>query len=96
VQAYYDLHNLSVRLSRSDFYFNSASRLGQSSTLNALRQDLTAKLDSDVIHAVCRAAGHTWYDSALLTPTAIIPWFLLQDFHGNTALNHVALMAGRA
>ena len=29
-----------------------------SSTLNALRQDLTAKLGSDVIHAACRAAGH--------------------------------------
>ena len=31
-----------------------------SSTLNALRQDLSAKLGSDVIHDVCRAAGHTW------------------------------------
>ena len=67
-----------------------------SSTLNALRQDLTAKLGSDVIHAACRAAGHTWRASALLTPAAIIHWFLIQVFHGNTALNHVTLMAGRA
>ena len=34
--------------------------------------------------------------SALLTPAAIIHWFLIQVFHGNTALNHVTLMAGRA
>ena len=67
-----------------------------SSTLNALRQDLTAKLGSDVIHAACRAAGHTWCASALLTPAAIIHWFLIQVFHGNTALNHVTLMAGRS
>ena len=67
-----------------------------SSTLNALRQDLTAKLGSDVIHDVCRAAGHTWCASALLTPAAIIHWFLIQVFNGNTALNHVTLMAGRA
>ena len=67
-----------------------------SSALNALRQDLTAKLGSDVIHAACRAAGHTWRASALLTPAAIIHWFLIQVFHGNTALNHVTLMAGRS
>jgi len=66
-----------------------------SSALNALRQDLTAKLGSNVIHAACRAAGHTWCASALLTPAAIIHWFLIQVFHGNTALNHVTLMAGR-
>ena len=67
-----------------------------SSTLNALRQDLTAKLGSDVIHTACRAARHTWCASALLTPAAIIHWFLIQVFHGNTALNHVTLMAGRS
>src|SRR5271157_364510 len=67
-----------------------------SSALNALRQDLTAKLGSNVIHAACRAAGHTWCASALLTPAAIIHWFLIQVFHGNTALNHVTLMAGRS
>jgi hypothetical protein len=67
-----------------------------STALNALRQDLAAKLGSDFIHAACRAAGHTWCDSCLLTPAAIIHWFLIQVIHGNTALTHVSLLAGRA
>jgi Transposase DDE domain len=67
-----------------------------STTLNALRQDLAAELGTDFIHAACRAAGHTWCASGLLTPAAIIPWFLIQVLHGNTALTHVSLMAGRA
>lgn len=67
-----------------------------STTLNALRQDLAARLGEDVIHAACRAAGHTWCDSCLLTPAAIIHWFLIQVLNGNTALTHVSLLAGRA
>ncbi len=67
-----------------------------SSILCALRQDLAAQLGDDVILAACRAAGHTWCDSALLTPAAIIHWFLIQVLHGNTALTHVSLLAGRA
>src|SRR5262245_27698600 len=67
-----------------------------STLLRALRQDLAAKLGDDVILAACRAAGHTWCDSCLLTPAAIIHWFLLQVLHGNTALTEVSLMAGRA
>jgi Transposase DDE domain len=67
-----------------------------SSTLKALRQDLAAKLGTDFIHAACRAAGHTWCDSCLLTPAAIIHWFLIQVIQGNTALTHVSLLAGRA
>jgi Transposase DDE domain len=67
-----------------------------SHTLSALRQDLAAQLGYDIIHAACRAAGHTWCDSALLTPAAIIHWFLIQVLHGNTALTHVSLWAGRA
>jgi hypothetical protein len=31
-----------------------------------------------------------------LTPAAIIHWFLIQILHGNTALTHVSLLAGRA
>ena len=42
-----------------------------SSILSALRQDLAARLGDDVILAACRTAGHTWCDSALLTPAAI-------------------------
>jgi hypothetical protein len=67
-----------------------------SSILHALRQDLAAQLGDDVIRAACTAAGHTWCDSALLTPAAIIHWFLLQVLHGNTALTHVSLLADRA
>ncbi len=67
-----------------------------STTLNALRQDLAATLGGDFIHAACRAAGHTWCDTGPLTPAAIIHWFLIQVFHGNTALTDVSLMAGRA
>jgi hypothetical protein len=67
-----------------------------STLLRALRQDLAARLGDDVIRAACRAAGHTWCDSCLLTPAAIIHWFLIQVLHGNTALTHVSLLAGRA
>ncbi len=67
-----------------------------STLLRALRQDLAARLGDDVIRAACRAAGHTWCDSCLLTPAAIIHWFLIQILHGNTALTHVSLLAGRA
>jgi Transposase DDE domain len=67
-----------------------------STTLQALRQDLAARLGADVIHAACTALGHTWCDSCLLTPAAIIHWFLIPILHGNTALTHVSLMAGRA
>src|SRR5262245_57493355 len=67
-----------------------------STTLSALRQDLAARLGDDVILAACRAAGHTWCDSCLLTPAAIIHWFLIQVLHGNTALTHISLMADRA
>jgi hypothetical protein len=66
-----------------------------SNTLHALRQDLAAKLSYDFIHAACRAAGHTWCDHCLLTPAAIIHWFLIQVLNGNTALTHISLMAGR-
>jgi hypothetical protein len=58
--------------------------------LRALRQDLAARLGDDVIGAARRAAGHMWCDSCLLTPAAIIHWFLVQVLHGNTALTHDA------
>jgi hypothetical protein len=67
-----------------------------STTLNTLRQDLAVKLGGDFIHSACRLAGHSWCDSCLLTPAAIIHWFLIQILHGNTALTHVSLLAGRA
>src|SRR4029077_15649718 len=48
------------------------------------------------IHHACRLAGHSWCASCLLTPAAIIHGFLIQVIHGNTALTHVSLLAGRA
>ena len=39
---------------------------------------------------------NTWCDSCLLTPASIIHWFLIQVLHGNTALTHGSLLAGRA
>jgi hypothetical protein len=67
-----------------------------SNILSALRQDLAAQLGDDVIATACCAAGHTWCGSALLTPAAIIHWFLIPILNGNTALTHVSLLAGRA
>ena len=67
-----------------------------STILHRLRQDVAATLGTDFIHAACLAAGHTWSDAALLTPAAIVHWFLVQILHGNTSLTHVSLLAGRA
>jgi hypothetical protein len=63
--------------------------------LRHLRQDLARRLDREAILAACREVGHTWRDCTL-TPAAVIHWFVIQVLHGNTALNHVSLMAGRA
>ncbi len=67
-----------------------------SHTLNTLKQGLAAKLGGDFIDHACRLAGHSWCATCLLTPAAIIHWFLVQILHGNTALTHVSLLAGRA
>lgn len=63
--------------------------------LRALRQDLAAHLDEDAVHDACRRAGHRWRDR-LLPPVAILRWFVVQVLHGNTALTHVSLLAGRS
>ena len=63
--------------------------------LRGLRQDLSPHLDEPAVHSLCHQLGHVWRD-CLLTPFAILHWFLLQVLHGNTALNHVTLLAGRA
>lgn len=62
--------------------------------LRTLRQDLATRLDDQAIFAVCRQVGHRWRD-CLLNPAAIVHWFLLQVLHGNTALQHISLLAGR-
>jgi hypothetical protein len=63
-------------------------------TIHRLRQDLARHLDQKAIHGACRQAGHRWRD-CLLTPAAIIHWFVIQVLHGNTALEHISLLAGR-
>jgi hypothetical protein len=65
------------------------------SALRRLRRDLGTHLDEAAVHDACRRAGHTWRD-CLLTPAAILRWFIAQVLHGNTALTHVSLMAGRS
>jgi Transposase DDE domain len=64
-------------------------------TLRQLRQDLARHLDEKAIHDACRQVGHRWRDR-LLKPAAIIHWFIIQVLHGNTAIQHVSLLAGRA
>jgi Transposase DDE domain len=64
-------------------------------TLRQLRQDLARQLDEKAVHNACRSAGHRWRDR-LLTPAVIIHWFIIQVLHGNTALEHISLLAGRA
>ena len=63
--------------------------------LRRLRQDLATRLDEAAVHDACRHAGHRWRD-CLLTPVAILRWFVVQVLHGNTALTHVSLLAGRS
>ena len=46
--------------------------------LRRISTTLAAQLGDDVILVACRAAGHTWCDSCLLTPAAILHWFLIQ------------------
>lgn len=64
-------------------------------TLRALRQDLQQHLKSDWVFDACREVGHRWR-ACRLNPVAIFHWFMTQILHGNTALTHVSLLAGRA
>jgi hypothetical protein len=61
--------------------------------LTQLRQDLARHLDPESIHSACREVGHFWR-KCTLNPVAIVHWFVIQVLHGNTSLEHVALLAG--
>lgn len=63
--------------------------------LRQIRQDLARRLDEQAVHQACREAGHNWRQ-CLLTPVAILRWFVIQVLAGNTALTHVSLLAGRS
>ena len=64
-------------------------------TLRTLRQDLGLHLDRDAVERACRQVGHHWRPCTL-TPFALIHWLLIQVLHGNTAIEHITLLAGRA
>jgi hypothetical protein len=63
--------------------------------LRQLRSDLPDRLGDEVVSDACQDAGHTWRH-CLLTPAAILRWFVIQVLNGNTALAHVSLLAGRS
>lgn len=62
--------------------------------LTQLRQDLAGHLAPESITTACRSVGHSWR-ACKLTPVVIVYWFVTQVLHGNTALKHVSLLAGR-
>ena len=61
--------------------------------LRRLRQDVAQRLEPESIRSACHQAGHTWR-RCILDPVAIIHWFVIQVLHGNTSLEHVALLGG--
>jgi hypothetical protein len=64
--------------------------------LSRLKQDLKPYLDEPAVRDTCKQLRHRWRRDALLSPFAIILWFLTQVLHGNTALTHITLKARRA
>ena len=62
--------------------------------LRQLRQDVALCLDPEMIRSACRETGHTWR-KCILNPVAIVHWFVIQILHGNTSLEHIALLGSR-
>lgn len=65
------------------------------SILRRLKQDPARHLDRPAILDVCRQARHRWR-AGLLDPVATVHLFLLQVLHGNTAINHLPRLCGKA
>jgi len=65
------------------------------SILRRLKQDPAEQLDRPAILDVCRQVRHTWR-ACLLDPVATVHLFLLQVLHGNTAINHLPRLCGKA
>lgn len=63
-------------------------------TLTRIRQDIARHLEPESILQACRSANHTWR-ACVLTPVAIVHWFLIQILCGNAALAHISLLGGR-
>jgi hypothetical protein len=68
---------------------------GIDTALRRLRQDPGESLDRAAVERACRDVGHSWRDG-VLAPFATLRWFLLQVLSGNTAVEHVATLAGKA
>ena len=62
--------------------------------LKHLRQDPTRHLDRELVEQACREIGHRWR-RCILTPVEILHWFLIQITLGNTAVEHISLLANR-
>ena len=62
--------------------------------LKTLRQDLALTIGDEAVERACREVGYRWR-RRLLGPAAIVRWFLLQILFGNTAAEHVTLLAER-
>ena len=62
--------------------------------LRTIRQDLADVLKAQAIIEACRQSGHRCRDR-VLTPVAVIHWFFRQIPLGNTAVQHVSLLAER-
>ena len=62
--------------------------------LKRIRQDVALHLDFKAIDEACRSNGHRWR-SCTLTPVVIVHWFVTQILLGNTAVEHISLLAKR-
>ena len=58
-----------------------------------IKSDPTELFDSDVVERACREAKHTWRERTL-GPLSTLHAFAMQIAHGNTAISHVARLAG--
>lgn len=65
-----------------------------STALRTLRQDLALTISDEAVERACRRIGHRWRER-VLGPAAVVRWFLLQILLGNTAVEHVTLLADR-
>jgi hypothetical protein len=63
------------------------------SILRRLQQAPAQQLDRPEILDACRQVNHTWRQ-CLLDPVTLIPLFLTQILHGNTAINHLVRISG--
>lgn len=63
--------------------------------LGTIRQDYARLIDPEFVERACRDAGHRWR-RRVLSPGAVLHWFLVQVLYGNTAVEHLAILAERA